>query len=413
MINTEMTVQPSRTGTDAKAIEATEKPFLMRSPTRSLQGSGVSRYLPAGTSATLGARVHQFFDSVQDGPRLLVGALPFDREHADFLLQPRQLIENPPASPARRLSPGGNKQGRQWQVIAEPTAAQYSAMVTRALKHMQSPEGLASGLDKVVLARRLRVATDVAVDPALLAARLAADPAVTAFVVPLPVAASASLVTSGASRVLVGGTPELLVAKRGLDVRSNPLAGSARRQADPVLDRKGAAALKHSEKDRREHLMVVEAILDNLTPYCVQLKTPRLAELQSTASMWHLGSVVEGRLRDREVSSAELAACLHPTPAVAGSPRLAAQDLIRQLEPFDRGFYAGAVGWTDGDGDGEWYVSLRCGELSDNQILLYAGAGIVAGSDPVAEAEETSGKFMALLSALGIDEHGRQLPGDW
>jgi len=114
-------------------------------------------------------------------------------------------------------------------------------------------------------------------------------------------------------------------------------------------------------------------------------------------------------LKNDDTSSPELAVALHPTPAVGGTPADEALQLIRKLEPVDRGFYAGAVGWTDRQGDGEWYLSLRCGEVCANQIRLFAGAGIVADSDPVAEAAETSAKFVALLSALGIDEQGNPL----
>ncbi|HLT63193.1 MAG TPA: isochorismate synthase [Pseudohongiella sp.] len=377
-----------------------EGTFLLRSPGRSLTARGIAAVLPAGTAATLGERVRNFFAENPHGPRLLLGALPFDLQQEDYLVQP--LAFSPTALlPVVTLAPAYEQ---PWTVTAEPDAAGYSNMVARALEFMRSPPGRAQQLDKVVLARRLAVHTDKALDPAYLASRLARDPAVTAFIMPLPS-------RGGLVRHLVGGTPELLVARQGLTVRSNPLAGSARRSTDPVLDRQAAEALLASDKDQREHAMVVEEILDNLAPYCEQLQVTERSVLQSTASMWHLGSKIEGRLRSAETSSAELAACLHPTPAVAGFPRHHAQQLIHELEPFERDFYAGAIGWTDEQGDGEWYVSLRCGEICGNQVLLYAGAGIVEGSDPQAEAEETSGKFMALLNALGIDEHGRRVAG--
>lgn len=376
-----------------------ERSFVIASPTRALQAKGIARTLTAGSADTLGQRVNRFFSNNHDGPGLLVGALPFDRTQSDYLVQP---VSVTPVT----LLPVSNatKPRTPWQVSAQPSAAEYSAMVARALEYMKSAQARRVGLNKVVLARRLSITADAALEPLSIAARLAQDPAVTAFVVPLPA-------QPGAARYLVGGTPELLVAKKGQMVFSNPLAGSARRNANAALDHAAAEALLASEKDQREHAMVVEEILDNLAPYCEQLATPNLAALQSTASMWHLGTKIEGRLKNAEVSSAELAACVHPTPAVAGFPRTHAQALIHQLEPFERGFYAGAVGWTDDAGDGEWYVSLRCGEVSANQIMLYAGAGIVAGSDPLAEAEETSGKFMALLNALGVNEQGRPLSG--
>lgn len=376
---------------------SSERSFFLRSATGTLHARGIAARLPRGTPATLGQRVQDFFRASQDGPRLLAGALSFDRDALDSLIQPAVVSRAAMMFPQGIITPAN-----RWRVTPEPSAAEYSAIVSKALKLIADSDG---ELRKVVLARRLKVEADQPLDVRYLASRLAQDPSIATFAVPLPD-------MNGMPRTLVGGSPELLVAKRGHAVLSNPLAGSARRETDPVLDRAAAEQLLKSDKDRREHLMVVEAILDNLAPYCAELSTPQLAQLQTTESMWHLGTRIEGKLKDSDVSSAELAACLHPTPAVGGSPRDAAQDVIRQLEPFDRGFYAGALGWTDDEGDGEWYVSLRCGEVMGQQIMLYAGAGIVAGSDPQAEAEETSAKFAALLTALGIDEQGRPLTGE-
>ena len=193
-------------------------------------------------------------------------------------------------------------------------------------------------------------------------------------------------------------------------MRSHPLAGSARRSNDTAADQAAADSLDHSDKDHREHALVVEAILDILAPHCRQLTAPSQPELMGTQTMWHLGTHIEGKLkRPDEVSAAELAAALHPTPAVAGSPRKAATDLIHRLEGYERGFYAGAVGWTDMAGDGVWYVSLRCAEVAGAEARLYAGAGVVEGSTPEGEAAETSAKFQAMLRAFGIDEGGQPL----
>ena len=120
--------------------------------------------------------------------------------------------------------------------------------------------------------------------------------------------------------------------------------------------------------------------------------------------MWHLGTRIEGRLRDDSTPSVLLASALHPTPAVCGMPMARAADLIRKLEPVARDFYAGAVGWCDANGDGAWYVAIRCAEISGRQARLYAGAGIVPGSDPMAEAAETGAKFGAFLAALGLPQ---------
>lgn len=363
--------------------------FALHTPNDSLVATGVRDTLPAGTAATLGRRVKAFFDANEGGPELLVGAIPFSCRQNDYLVQPREITrQRPDTTPAALRSHG------RWQVTSTPTRQGYADMVAEALRRISL-----TSLEKVVLARQLKVEADQLLDHAYVASRLARDPSVTAYAVPLPRA-------GGPLRTLVGGTPELLVAKRSNRVLSNPLAGSARRMADPQQDQAVSRQLSASEKNLREHAAVVECILDLLTPYCSQLVAPAGPSLQTTASMWHLGTQIEGTLKDDTVSAAGLAALLHPTPAVGGLPTAAALALIDELEPFDRSFYAGAVGWVDRQGDGEWYIALRCGEICERSIALYAGAGIVAGSHPEAEAQETSAKFLALLEALGIDEQG-------
>nr|BFE82385.1 hypothetical protein GCM10020093_049860 [Planobispora longispora] len=204
-------------------------------------------------------------------------------------------------------------------------------------------------------------------------------------------------------RTLIGASPELLVSRRGRTVISNPLAGSAARSADPAEDRRRAAALAASAKDLHEHRLVVEAVADALAPYCADLDVPNGPELTSTETMWHLSTRVTGVLRDPDTPVLALAAALHPTPAVCGTPRLRARRAIEELEPFDRGFYTGLVGWTDAAGDGEWAVTIRCAEAAGRMLRLYAGAGIVPGSDPDKELAETSAKFRTMLRALGVD----------
>jgi isochorismate synthase len=173
-----------------------------------------------------------------------------------------------------------------------------------------------------------------------------------------------------------------------------------------VADRDAGAQLLASPKNQREHRAAAEMVLDTLTPYCRKLSAPLGIALTSTAGMWHLGTRIEGLLRDRDTPCAELLAALHPTPAVCGLPRQIAEAALPQLEGYDRGFYAGAVGWLDDSGDGAWYLALRCAEISGCEARLYAGAGIVAGSTPEAEEAETSAKFRAMLGAFGVDESG-------
>uniref|UniRef100_UPI0034DEDF51 chorismate-binding protein n=1 Tax=Streptomyces flavofungini TaxID=68200 RepID=UPI0034DEDF51 len=122
-----------------------------------------------------------------------------------------------------------------------------------------------------------------------------------------------------------------------------------------------------------------------------------------TATMWHLSTTVTGTLASPDTSALELACVLHPTPAVCGTPTATARDVIRDTEPFDRGFFTGVLGWGDAGGDGEWVVTIRCAEAEERSLRLYAGAGVVAASDPAAETAETGAKFRTFLNAVGAE----------
>ncbi|MBV8195610.1 MAG: chorismate-binding protein, partial [Candidatus Dormibacteraeota bacterium] len=150
-----------------------------------------------------------------------------------------------------------------------------------------------------------------------------------------------------------------------------------------------------------------DAVADTLAPFCSELEVDRQPSLHATATLWHLRTSIRGRLRDDSPDALTLAAALHPTPAVCGMPPDAALSLIRELEPFDRRFYAGIVGWVDARGDGEWVIALRCAEIMGRTARLYAGAGIVSGSDPAAEDREADVKFGAMLRALGVAQPSR------
>ena len=244
-------------------------------------------------------------------------------------------------------------------------------------------------LRKVVLARTVEVEAGRGFDPRLLAHRLrAVDPDAYTFAMPTE------------HGVIVGASPELLVSRRGREVRSNPLAGSAPRSGDADEDRANAQALVASSKDREEHAIVVDAVAETLGPFCAELTWDPEPVLRETPNVWHLSTRFRGVLRDPGVSALDLATALHPTPAVAGDPTGIALDTIAELEPFDRDRYAGPVGWVDANGDGEWAIALRCAELRGDRAVLYAGAGIVAGSDPAKELDETERKFRAFLDAL-------------
>jgi isochorismate synthase len=265
-----------------------------------------------------------------------------------------------------------------------PVAGAYEDAVREAVDRIHR-----GPLRKVVLARTIEVTAERELDARLLAHRLrAVDPDAFTFAVPTD------------DGVLVGASPELLVSRRGREVRSNPLAGSAPRSGDPEEDRANADALVSSAKDREEHAIVVDTVAEILGPFCAELAWDPEPVLRETPNVWHLSTRFRGVLGEPVPAVLDLVAALHPTPAVAGEPRREALEAIAELEPFSRGRYAGAVGWVDADGDGEWAIALRCAELRGDRAILYAGAGIVAGSQPASELDETERKFRAFLDAL-------------
>jgi menaquinone-specific isochorismate synthase len=200
---------------------------------------------------------------------------------------------------------------------------------------------------------------------------------------------------------LVGSSPETLVRVHHGTVTARVLAGTISRGTDAAKDAAAAAALAASAKDQGEHRFAVTSVMDALRPHSADLAASDEPFTLKLPNLWHLATDVAGMLSDGS-SSLDLAAALHPTAAVAGTPRRDALALIRELEPFDRGRYAGPVGWVGGDGDGEWAIALRCAQLTaDGDLTAYAGAGIVADSDPDRELAETTMKFRPIVEAFG------------
>jgi menaquinone-specific isochorismate synthase len=200
---------------------------------------------------------------------------------------------------------------------------------------------------------------------------------------------------------LVGSSPETLVRVHHGTVTARVLAGTMSRGSDAAKDAAAAAALASSAKDQGEHRFAVTSVMDALRPHSADLAASDEPFTLKLPNLWHLATDVAGMLSDGS-SSLDLAAALHPTAAVAGTPRRQALALIRELEPFDRGRYAGPVGWVGGDGDGEWAIALRCAQVTvDGDLTAYAGAGIVADSDPDRELAETTMKFRPIVEAFG------------
>ena len=245
-------------------------------------------------------------------------------------------------------------------------------------------------VSKVVLARDLRVGADEPIDLRHLLARLIDRYPMTW-----------TYLVDG----MVGATPELLLRRQGGLVTSRVLAGTVWHDpegSDPLLL---AAELARSSKDSAEHEFAVESVAQALAPYCAAMNVPEAPSVLKLPNVMHLATDITG-VALPGASSVALAAALHPSAAVCGTPTHLAMDIISELESMDRGRYAGPVGWVDTTGDGEWAIALRGGHVrpdTPNEIQLFAGAGIVADSDPAVELAETGAKFIPMLQALGLE----------
>jgi salicylate biosynthesis isochorismate synthase/menaquinone-specific isochorismate synthase len=246
----------------------------------------------------------------------------------------------------------------------------------------------AGEMSKVVLAREIAVEAAAAHDPAAVFGALRQQfPSCFCFCRGTPEGA------------FLGASPELLVRRSGAGASTVALAGSTRRSSDPAVDDHLGEQLLRSEKDRREQRIVTERIVRVLRPHSVWVEAAPEPELVRVANIQHLATPVLAQLAEPR-SAIELAGLLHPTPAVGGEPRDTAAAAITELEHMDRGWYAGPVGWMDATEDGEFCVALRSALLRDREAHLYAGVGVVAGSDPAAELAETEVKLGALLPLL-------------
>ena len=269
------------------------------------------------------------------------------------------------------------------RISAPHPPGRYEELVANATGRIRAGE-----LEKVVLAREVVVTAPSAHDPApLFGALREAFPSCFSFACGTPEA------------VFIGASPELLIRRRGAVAATVALAGSMRRSADPAVDDHLGQQLLTSAKDRSEHEIVIRRIERELRPHSVWVQSEPEPALVQIANIQHLATPVRAQLADSR-SALALAGALHPTPAVGGEPRGRALDLIDEIEGMDRGWYAAPVGWMDATEDGEFCVALRSGLLRDRDAHLFAGAGIVADSDPASELAETEIKLEALLPLL-------------
>lgn len=364
---------------------------LFSTPSTHLHARGVVRTFTTSVDAGLLHDVHSIMGhAANDTCHVpLLGALPFDRRASARLWLPEQAVFA--SGSARAASPAAVavRDRRSVRLRPEPSDARFQRSVDQALERIYRGQ-----LDKVVLSRSLRISARIDVPHVLQRLLMCSDRGYT-FAMDLGDHESASA-------CLVGASPELLLSRRGDAVASNPLAGSIARAQSWQEDAQRAQTLLTSSKDRHEHALVIDAVSAALRPLCRELHVPSQPSLLATPTMWHLSSRLHGRLREPLPSALELALALHPTPAVCGHPTAAAHSAIDELEGYDRGMFTGLVGWCDAHGDGEWAVTIRCALIEATRATLYAGAGVVVGSQPEAELAETNAKLRTMLDAMGL-----------
>lgn len=396
------------------------------SPRRRLLGTGVATVIdvPAPWRENLSLVTETLADIAAGDPPddlrgnpprpVAFGALPYDGSAAARFIVPATLwthtsdgdrsrldvheatdrgpaLQNPPTQPGPHTSGAvdASEAVHPSEALSEPTEVAARSVVEPRLwcdAVAEARDRIRAGeLTKVVLAREIEVRSDVALNAATLWNRLCvAHPGAFCFSI------------DG----FVGASPELLVSRSGSTVRARPMAGTTPRSGTSEVDQQAAAELLASEKNRWEHQITIEAVHDALLGWCSFLDAEPSPSVVAAGPVQHLATMVEGRLSRPEPSVLELVAALHPTPAVGGHPTDEAIALQSELEPADRGRYAGPVGWVDSEGNGTFAVGIRSIEIAGRTGRLFAGVGVVEDSDPLEELAESRAKAQALLSAL-------------
>ncbi len=326
------------------------------------------------------------------GP-VLFTSFSFDRNEESVAVIPRVIVgkkgENSwitwigdgAQPPVIDTAPDYAQQSFQWQQ-GTLTEQQWESRVAQAIAKIDKSE-----IDKVVLARDLIATTEAEIDVRPILNKLSDNyPATWVFSV----------------NGLIGATPELLLRlSRGM-VTSRVLAGTIPKTGDDARDLALAGSLARSSKDLEEHEYAVRSVAEALEPFCSSTNVPDAPFVLHLANVMHLATDVTGALLEsaHHIDAFALLKSLHPSAAVCGTPRNIAFDVIDEIEGMNRGRYAGPVGWIDARGDGELGIALRSGQVTEKEIRIFAGCGIVAGSDPVVELAESSAKFSAMKSAL-------------
>ncbi len=319
-----------------------------------------------------------------DKTPIVFGAIPFSHEGKAQFILPRETIHLERQQLAAWLAQNAKPTSvevESFQYNLEQH--QYEAAVEQALLAFEIGH-----LEKVVLGKQRTLNFDAALDPnSILLHLLNHNPRGYLFSLPLK------------EHTFLGVSPELLLRKNGREIFTNPLAGSVKRSGQEKHEAWQAKALLGSVKDRHEHKLVVDDIARLLRPLCHELHVPNGPSILKTDAMLHLSTEIAGQLKQENLLSLDVAMAIHPTPAVCGFPTDHAYDFIKHYEG-ERGYFAGLVGWCDEAGNGEWYIAIRCAAVKTNQATLFAGAGVVAGSDPTMEWQETEAKMGTMLKAL-------------
>ncbi|EKO3556718.1 isochorismate synthase [Vibrio metschnikovii] len=377
----------SRMAEELLSQELETAPFFFASPHNSMLGVGIEQQLDQAIPfSELALRANQMLEQVKksenDNP-VLFAIVPFDEKTPTKFFIPEKLYVSSSARERKNNKVGANKA----TVISPPTGNDYKQGVATLLNLFNTTD-----LSKVVLSRSVRIATDQIIDQtALLRNLLAINSLGYTFAVDI-----------GKETKLMGASPELLLAKKGGHVVSNPLAGSRPKSINESDNQISHTSLLDTQKDLNEHSFVVEEVEKVLSGYCRNLFTPMVPSVIETETMLHLSTRLEGQAIDPDINSLQIAAELHPTPAVCGFPRHSAYQAIKQIEKFERGYFCGMIGWCDARGNGEWVVTIRCAEVSQREMCIFAGAGIVHESSPQSELEETGAKMSTILKAAGI-----------
>lgn len=382
--------------------------IFFASPSTQFRASHGSDTLTAYEPAT-GESVKALFaqaDQRQIKDAIMFGLVPFNAALPASLTIPtdyqQAAVPDRQAPHATRTATQASSRPKVIDRQPVPAPEVYGDMVRKALELFAQ-----DAVKKIVLSRAMDVTLDRPVDyENLLPDLLARNAHGYTFAIPAwglsdQAPRTSNDTPSAPSGTMVGASPELLVRREGNRIYVNPLAGSIGRHSDPATDLARKEGLAISEKDLREHSYVVNDIVRILRTYCDELDVPEGPSVIGTDALWHLSTYITGSLRDPAITALDLSCALHPTPAICGHPTAAAATYIRELEPFDRGYFAGLVGWQRSNGDGEWALTLRCAlQTGDRNLRLYAGAGTVMGSDPDSEIAETATKMETFMRAI-------------